>query len=347
MNPDPARYTLAELAERFDLRLLGAAGHTVSRVSTLREADPDCVAFLANSAYREQVAMTRAGVVILNKTHAELCSGNRLLADDPYLAYARVARLFDHRPRLTGGIHASASIAPDARLGEQVNVGAEAVIASGCELGDGVSIGPGCVVNENCSIGAGSRLAANVTLCDGARLGQRVLVHPGAVIGADGFGIARAADRWEKVPQLGSVVIGDDCEIGANTCIDRGAIGNTVLEEDVRIDNLCQIGHNCHIGAHTAMAAFTGIAGSTRVGKNCLFAGRSGAHGHIEIADGVTVSAMTMVKKSIDEPGTVWAGGVPAQPIKDWQRILGHLKRMDKTIRRMRNIEQKHRKSDD
>ena len=187
-----------------------------------------------------------------------------------------------------------------------------------------------------CRVGADTRLAANVTLCDGVTLGRRVLVHPGAVIGADGFGIAHAGGAWEKVPQLGSVVIGDDCEIGANTCIDRGAIGDTVLEEDVRIDNLCQIGHNCHIGAHTAMAAYTGIAGSTRIGRGCLFAGRSGAHGHLEIADRVTVSAMTMVKKSITEPGTTWAGGIPAQPIREWQRVLGQLRRLDQTVKKMK-----------
>jgi len=329
MNTAPARYTLAELAQRFGLRLLGDGSHEVSAVGTLQDAGPECIAFLSNPAYRSQLESTQAGAVLVTGDDGDIGQGNRLVADDPYVSYARIATLFDLRPKGPQGIHPGAVIAED------------------CDIGQGCSIGPGCVVGEGCTIGAGGRLVANVTLCDGVRLGQRVLVHPGAVIGADGFGIARAGDHWEKVPQLGGVVIGDDCEIGANSCIDRGAIGDTVLEEDVRIDNLCQIGHNCHIGAHTAMAAYTGIAGSTRIGRNCLFAGRSGAHGHIEIADGVTVSAMTMVKKSITEPGTVWGGGIPAQPMREWQRTLGHLKRMNKTLRRIRTLESNNRKNDD
>ena len=161
------------------------------------------------------------------------------------------------------------------------------------------------------------------------------MVHPGAVIGADGFGIARDTKGWIKVPQLGGVRLGDDCEIGANACIDRGAIGHTVLEEDVRIDNLVQVGHNCHIGAHSALAAFAGLSGSTRVGRNVLFGGRSGTTGHLEIADGVTVTGMTMISKSITEPGSTWAGGIPGRPIREWQRALGRLFRLDKTIERL------------
>lgn len=342
-----ARHTLAELSARFKLRLEGDGSHVVSQVDTLRGAGPDAIAFLSNPAYRSDLTGNRAGAVILKAEDLEANPGNSLVADDPYLSYARIACLFDHRPVAEPGTHPNASVDASAAVGEGVHIGPGAVVGRGCRIGDGCSIGPGCVLAEDSQIGAGSRLAANVTLCDGVVLGRRVLIHPGAVIGADGFGIARAHDHWEKVPQLGSVVIGDDCEIGANSCIDRGAIGDTVLEEDVRIDNLCQIGHNCHVGAHTAMAAFTGIAGSTRIGRNCLFAGRSGAHGHIQIADGVTVSAMTMVKKSITEPGTTWSGGFPAQPIRDWQRIVGHLKRLDRTVRNMRNAASKREKNDE
>lgn len=334
MDRAPAPHSLSDIAERFGLELIGDGTQQVGGVATLSGATAEHITFLANPAYRPQLAQTRAGAVILKREEAGACPVPCLVADDPYAAYARVARLFDHRPVSAPGVHATASVDDTARLGRDVHVGAGTVLGPDCEIGDGCDIGPNCVVAAGCRLGDGTRLVANVTLCDGVRLGRRVLIHAGAVIGADGFGIARAGDRWEKVPQLGSVVIGDDCEIGANACVDRGAIGDTVLEEDVRIDNLVQIGHNCHIGAHTAMAAFTGISGSTRIGRNCLFAGRSGAYGHLEIADGVTVTAMTMVSKSITEPGTTWSGGVPARPAREWQRAVARLLSLDRVARR-------------
>ena len=190
-------------------------------------------------------------------------------------------------------------------------------------------------------LGDGTRLVANVTICDGVRLGRRVLVHPGAVIGADGFGIAFAGDHWEKVPQLGSVRIGDDCEIGANTCIDRGAIEDTVLEEDVRVDNLCQLGHNAYIGAHTAIAGGASIAGSARLGRYCLVGGAAGVSGHLEVADRTTIAAMTTVHRTISEPGLTWSGTVHAQPIRSWQKNLSRLLKLDELARRVRRLEQK------
>lgn len=341
MSHTPARISLAELSGRFDLELIGEGSHAVSGVGTLKSAGPGDIAFLSNPAYRAQLEECRAGVVILRRADADGYRGNRLVADDPYVAYARIATLFDPRPVPAPGVHDRAIVDPTARLGRGVHVGPAAVIGAGCVVGDGCSIGPGSVLGDRSVLGPGCRLVANVTLGDGVRLGARVLVHPGAVIGADGFGIALAGDHWEKVPQLGSVVVGDDCEIGANSCIDRGAIGDTVLEEDVRIDNLCQVGHNCHIGAHTAMAACAGIAGSTRIGRYCLLAARCGIHGHIEIADRVTVAAMTMVKKSITEPGSTWSGGIPGRPIREWQRIIAHLNRLEATVQRLKATERK------
>jgi UDP-3-O-[3-hydroxymyristoyl] glucosamine N-acyltransferase len=339
MTHHPSRYSLAQLADRFGLKARGDPSHAVSGAGTLDAATADDLAFLANPAYRPQLTTTRAGIVILREEDATDHSGNCLVATDPYLAYARIAVLFDHRPLPQPGIHPLAHVSPSVTLGAGVYVGPGAVIGEHCQVGDHCSIGPNCVLGDGCVLGISVRLVANVTLGDGVRLGARVIVHPGAVIGADGFGLAFAGDHWEKVPQLGSVVVGDDCEIGANTCIDRGAIGDTVLEEDVRIDNQCQVGHNCHIGAHTAMAGFVGIAGSTRIGRFCMFAGRSGAHGHIEIADRVTVAAMTMVKKSITEPGTTWSSGIPARPIREWQRIVGHLNRIESSAQRLKALE--------
>ncbi len=336
MPPSRTPQSLASLAERFDLELRGDGDHTVDRVGTLAEGGPNALTFLANRSYRDQLAATRAGAVILQESDAEDCPVSCFIAPDPYLAYARIADGFDFRPKSPPGVHDSAQVHPEATLGSDVAIGPCAVIGAGTHVGDGVEVGPGCVVAEDVTLGAGSRLVANVTIGYGATLGRRVLVHPGAVVGADGFGIARGPEGWEKVPQLGSVQVGDDCEIGANTCIDRGAIGDTVLEADVRLDNHVQIGHNCRVGAHTAMAAYVGISGSTEIGRNCLFAGRSGAHGHIQIADGVVVSALTMVKKSITEPGTTWAGAIPAQPIREWQKTLGELKRLRTTLTTLR-----------
>lgn len=336
MPPSRSSHSLASLAQRFDLELRGDGDHTVDRVGTLADSGPDALTFLANRAYRDQLGATRAGAVILGEADAADCPVSCLVAPDPYLAYARIAGCFDIRPRTPPGVHQSAQVHPGATLGTDVAIGPCAVVGAGTRVEDGAEVGPGCVVAEDVILGAGSRLVANVTIGYGVSLGPRVLVHPGAVIGADGFGIARGPDGWEKVPQLGSVRVGADCEIGANTCIDRGAIGDTILEEDVRLDNHVQIGHNCHIGAHTAMAAYVGISGSTVIGRNCLFAGRSGAHGHITIADGVVVSAMTMVKKPITEPGTTWAGAIPAQPIREWQKTLGELKRLRTTLTALR-----------
>jgi UDP-3-O-[3-hydroxymyristoyl] glucosamine N-acyltransferase len=330
MPHSPISHTLAELAERFELTLSGDGVQRINGVGTLEDSDSTTITFLANRAYRNLLPNTQAGAVILSETDAPACPVNHLIAADPYLAYARIAALFDHRTVAGASVHEAAQVHPDAVLGDGVAIGPCAVIGAGAVIGQGSVIGPGSVVSENARLGANCRLYANATVCEDAVLGDRVIVHPGAVIGADGFGLARGPQGWEKVPQLGSVILGNDCEIGANSCIDRGAIGDTVLEEDVRLDNHVQIGHNCHIGAHTAMAAYTGISGSTRIGRNCMFAGRSGAHGHITIADGVTVSAMSMVQKDIGEPGTVWAAGIPARPIREWHRALGHLRKLGK-----------------
>jgi len=328
MSPDRPQFTLADLSARFGLELDGAGDHVVSGVGTLMSAGPREVTFLANIAYRRELPGTKAGAVVLASADAENCPTNCLVTDNPYLAYARIAALFDPRPTPRAGIHPSAVIGDTARLGSGVSIGAHVTIGDGCEIGDGCAIGPGSVLEADCSMGDGCRLYANVTLGFGTRLGKRVIIHPGAVLGADGFGIAFAGDHWEKVPQLGVVVIGDDCEIGANTCIDRGAVGNTVLGEDVRIDNLCQLGHNVQIGSHTAIAGLCAIAGSARIGRYCLIGGNAGVNGHIDIADHTTIAADSAVMQSITEPGQTWSSLFPAQPIRDWQRNVARLRRL-------------------
>ncbi len=341
MSSTNSKYSLSDLSARFELELRGDGAQLITAVGTLKSAPSTSITFLANPAYRIDLPTTRAGAVILSEKDAAACPVNCLVAADPYLAYARLATLFDPRPSATPGIHPSAVVSPTAVIGHDVSIAPNAVIGDSCVIGDACTIGPGTVLYAECQLDAACYLHANVTLGHGVRLGQRVIIHPGAVIGADGFGIAFATDHWEKVPQLGSVVIGDDSEIGCNTTIDRGAISDTVLEQDVRIDNQCQIGHNVHIGAHTAMAGMSGIAGSTKVGRYCMIAGGSGYSGHLEIADKTTLASSSRVYRSIDEPGTTWSAQLPAQPIIKWQRTLSRLRKLDEMARRIRDLEKK------
>jgi len=339
MSPQSRQYSLSDLSARFGLELRGDGEHRIGGVGTLADAGSEDISFLANPSYRKQLGSTHAGAVILNEKDAADCPTNCLVAKDPYLAYARIANLFDPRPAAPPGIHPSAVIADSASLGRDVSVGAHAVIAEGCVIGDGCVIGPGCVIEADCTLGAGCRLYANVSIGYAVRIGERVIIHPGAVIGADGFGIAFAGDHWEKVPQVGSVVIGNDCEIGANSCVDRGALGDTVLEDDCRLDNLVQIAHNVTVGAHTAIAAMGGAAGSARIGRYCLLGGQAAVNGHQEIADRTTLAATSKVMKTIREPGLTLSGLIPAQPIREWQRNLARLRRLDELISRVQNLE--------
>jgi UDP-3-O-[3-hydroxymyristoyl] glucosamine N-acyltransferase len=332
-------YRLSDLSARFELELRGDPDHEIAGVGTLSSANSDRITFLANTSYRKQLPDTQAGAVILAENDAGNCPTNCLVTTDPYLAYARLATLFDPRPAGQPGIHPTAEISESASIGKDVSIGPRVVIGDGCRVANACTLRAGTVLEAGCTLGEGCHLHANVSLGYGVKLGKRVIIHPGAVIGADGFGIAFAGDHWEKVPQLGSVIIGDDCEIGACTCIDRGAIDNTVLEEDVRIDNLCQVGHNVIIGAHTAIAGVAAIAGTAKIGAYCLIAGGAGIGGHIEIADRTTIAADSKVFRSIDEPGTSWSAQLPATPIRDWQKNLARLRKLDDLARRVKELE--------
>ncbi len=345
MDDPSRRLTLSELAEQFDLQYQGDGNTLIDGIGTLSDATGSQLSFLSNPSYREQLLSTQAAAVLVTAADAEHCPVNALLADDPYVSYAKIASRFDPRRPLSPGIHPSASIDSGASLGKNIHVGANAVIGPGCKIADAVEIGPGCVLTADCTLDTACRLQANVTLCDGVVIGKRSIIHAGAVIGADGFGLAFDQDHWVKIPQLGAVRIGDDCEIGANTTIDRGAIGDTVLEDDVRLDNQIQIGHNVHIGAHTAMAGRVGISGSTQIGKYCMFAGSSGTVGHIRVADRTTVSFCSVVTKTISQPGTVWSAALPAQPLRDWNRSVAHLRKLEKLARRVLRLEQSNRET--
>jgi UDP-3-O-[3-hydroxymyristoyl] glucosamine N-acyltransferase len=331
----PVRLTLREIAERLGGEVVGDATVPISGVATLDGAGPGQIAFLANPRYRARLAATRASAVILGPRERDATAIPRVVTDNPYAYYARTVALF-HPPRAARpGIHPSAVVDPSASVAPSAEVGPGAVIGAGARIGERARIGAGTVVGEGASVGDDSLLHARVTVCDGCVVGARCILHPGAVIGADGFGMAPDAGRYVKIPQVGRAVLGDDVEVGANSCVDRGAIEDTVVEEGVKIDNLVQVAHNCRIGAHTVIAGCAGISGSTVVGRHCVIGGGAGLVGHITIADGVTVTGMTLVAKSIAEPG-VYSSGLPMMPHADWLKNAAHLRRLDRIARQAR-----------
>ena len=337
-------YSLEALAERFGLELRGDGERRVTGVGTLGAAGPEQLSFLSNPQYRLQLADSRAAAVVLRAGDAEAHRGNSLIAGDPYVAFAKIAALFEGLSAPSPGIHPSAIVAAGSRVAASASVGPQCVIEAGAIIEDGAVLGAHCVIGERCTVGSQSRLVARVTLVRNVRLGKRVLVHPGAVIGADGFGLAFDRDHWIKVPQLGGVRIGDDCEIGANTTIDRGALEDTVLEEDVRLDNQIQIAHNVTIGAHTAMAGCAAVAGSAKIGRYCLIGGGAGILGHLSIADRVTITARALVTHSIHSAGE-YSSGVPIQESRQWRRNAARFKHLDELARRVQVLEKKDTKS--
>lgn len=331
-------YTAGQIADRLGLELRGDGDVRLTGVASLAAAGPGQLSFLANPRYRGELATTGAGAVIVTGSEAGNREGTVLIARDPYVAYAKAASLFEVREAADPGIHPSAVVDPSAQVDPGAHVGPLSTIGARTKVARGAVIGPGCTIGEDCEIGEGTELVARVSLVRRVRIGARTVVHPGAVLGADGFGLAMEDGQWIKVPQLGGVRIGDDCEIGANTTIDRGAIDDTVLEDNVRLDNLIQIAHNVHVGAHTAMAGCVGIAGSTRIGRYCMLAGQVGVAGHLEICDRVTVMAKSMVSHSITEPGE-YASGIPATPARDWRRNAVRIRQLDTLARRISALE--------
>jgi UDP-3-O-[3-hydroxymyristoyl] glucosamine N-acyltransferase len=331
-------YRLAQIVERFGGEIVGDPRTPISQVATLENAGAGDIGFLAHGKYRKQLAATRAGAVILSRTDSGLTQLPRIVCDEPYLYFAKVSALFNPPQQIKPGVHRTAVVERGTRIPASASIGAGAYVGRGVKLGKGVVIGAGCYLGDAVEIGAASRLHPRVTVYAGCRLGQRTLVHSGAVIGADGFGIALDGDHWHKIPQTGGVAIGDDVEIGANTCIDRGALDDTVVDDGVKLDNLVQIAHNVRIGAHTAIAGCTGIAGSTRIGKHCMIGGAANIVGHLDIADRVIIHAAAVVTKSIRKAGSY--GGHPAEDSRSWARHTALLRHLDTLRERLRIIEQ-------
>ena len=331
---------LVDLAARFDCELRGDAELVVNTVGTLATAGSDAVSFLANPHYLSQLGQTAAGAVVVDSEFAGDCPGAALVTSNPYLTYARIADYLHPRAPTEPGVHPTAAIAADATVPGSAQIGPHAVIEAGALLGESVVLGPGCVVGADARIGDASILMARAVVMDRVEIGKRCSLHPGSVIGSDGFGFARDDNSWVRVPQLGSVRVGNDVSVGANTTIDRGSIEDTIIGDGVILDNQIQIGHNVRIGEHTAMAALCGISGSTVIGKRCMIAGAAVMVGHVTICDDVMVTFHSTVTRSIDKPGT-YSSTVPADEAARWRRNAVRLRNLDEIAQQQARIERR------
>ncbi|MHB8414513.1 MAG: UDP-3-O-(3-hydroxymyristoyl)glucosamine N-acyltransferase [Acidiferrobacteraceae bacterium] len=332
--------TVGDLARCIGAVARGDEALRIKGLAPLDTAGPNDLAYVAEPKYRRQLGQTRAGAVILMLKDADAFSGTTLIMDNPRLGFARAAHVLRPEQSPGSGIHPSAVVAPGACVAPTAWIGPLAILEPGAVIGAHVTVGPGCYVGSDTTISAHTRLVARVTVLAGCVIGERCIIHPGAVIGSDGFGYARDGAAWVKIAQLGRVVIGDDVEIGSNTSIDRGALGDTVLEDGVKLDNLIQVGHNVHIGAHSAVAGCVGIAGSAHIGKRCLIGGGAGIGGHLDITDDVTVMGKTSITGSITEPG-VYSSTMSAQPVTEWRKNAVRFRQLDQVVRRLMKIEEK------
>ena len=331
-------YSLAELAAALQLDYRGDGAQQLSGLAPLATASEGQLSFLSNVKFKSSLANTRASALIVHPDLADDCHCGVLLSSNPYVSYAKASALFDPLQKPRAGIHPSAVVVSD-KVHDSVAIAANCVIEEGAEIAEGCVIGPGTVVGANSRIGRNTLLHANVTLYHGVILGEACVVHSGVVIGADGFGFAPSKDEgWVKIHQLGSVRIGDRVEIGANSCIDRGALTDTLIGDGVILDDQTMIAHNVEIGEGTAMAGCCQVAGSTKIGKYCTLAGNVGVIGHIEIVDNVHVTARTMVSKSILTAGS-YSGAITVMESALWRKNMVRLGKLDELYRRVVSLE--------
>lgn len=324
--------TLGELASKFGCELIGDDEISVNKVSTLQDADHGSISFLSNPVYRPLLSLTQASAVILTKEDQQDCPCASLICEDPYLVFTRISSMLDYSKSFSPEIHPASIISEDSTVPDSCNIQAGAFIAEGVELGESVYIGANSVIEKNTRIGDDTWVAPNVTIMNDCSIGSRTVIHSGVVIGGDGYGFSENEDHaWEKIPQVGSVNIGDDVEIGANTTIDRGALSNTVIGNGVKLDNQIMIAHNVIIGDHTVIVASTSIAGSSKVGKYCRISGQVGITGHVEIADHTTLTARTSVMKSISKAGVYSSNLFPQQESREWQKNVAKFRRLNKS----------------
>lgn len=331
-------YRLEEIACLINADLKGDPDCTINGIMTLQNAKSGQISFLNNKRYLKYLSSTQASAVILSPEYVAYSPCASLITVDPYLAFAKIAKLFEKPKHYVVGIHPSAIIGKQCNIHPSVSIGAFCVIANRASIAEGVVIASGCQLGEDITIAANSRLEPNVTLYADTVIGERVIIHSGSVLGSDGFGLAKEKENWLKIPQLGKVIISDDVEIGANVTIDRGALEDTFIDKGVKLDNQIQIGHNVHIGSNTAIAGCTGIAGSTRIGKNCMIGGGVCINGHIEIVDNVMITGMSSVVHSIHTPG-IYSSTQSAQRHKEWQKNIARFHQLDKIVQRLKKIE--------
>ncbi|MFT7235356.1 MAG: UDP-3-O-[3-hydroxymyristoyl] glucosamine N-acyltransferase [Methylophagaceae bacterium] len=331
-------WTLGEIAQHVNGEVVGDTSWQVDSVATLKKATQQQVTFLANSRYTKYLSSTKAGVVLVSRQLDVAVVGNAIIVDDPYIAYAMVATLLNPEPETDAKIESTAVISSEATISPNARIAHHVVISDDVFIGHNASIGAGTVIEQGVRIGNNARISPNVTICSDVTIGDNVIIHPGVVIGADGFGIANDKGKWIKVPQLGSVKIGDDVEIGANTTIDCGALENTIIGNGVKLDNQIQIAHNDVIGDNTVIAGCTGIAGSTEIGRNCIIGGGVGINGHLKITDGVIITGMSMVTKSITKPGS-YSSGIPAEASNQWHKNVIRYRQIEKLIERVKKLE--------
>ncbi len=328
-------YDLATLATLLNAELVGDPSTKIHALATLKNANSGDLSFYHNPRYYSELRDTKASAVILSKSQAENYSGNKLLSDNPYICYARTSHLFKLEPSPEKAIAVSASIHPSAKLGSNVVIGEKVVIAQNVIIANDVTIATNSVLEANVEIGEASQIDANVSVAHDVKIGKRAHIYAGVVIGSDGFGFAQENGKYFKIAQLGSVLIGNDVEIGANTCIDRGALDDTVIGNGVKIDNQVQIAHNVNIGDDTIICGCSAIAGSVKIGKNCVIAGAVGIINHVEIVDGVTVTAMSLVNQSILEPGS-YSSGTGLSSTAEWKKNIVRFRQLDKLVKRLK-----------
>lgn len=331
-------FTLKELATATGTATQGNPEQQIQAVASIEQATESAISFIRDRKYAHYLDTSKAGALILTAELAGQYQGNCLISTNPYLTYAQIVTVLNPVPKPAPGVSPSAVVAEDVILGEGVHIGANAVIASGCSIGANTVIGSGCVLGTGCQVGAGGLLHPNVTLASDTCVGDRVILHSGVVLGADGFGFVPQASGWYKIPQIGRVVIGDDVEIGANTTIDRAAMGDTRIGHGVKLDNLIHIAHNVQIGDHTVIAACTGIAGSAKIGSRCQISGMCSIAGHLSVADGTTITATSFVINSITEPG-VYSSGTTIDDHSSWRRNAVRFRQLDQLSRRVNALE--------
>jgi UDP-3-O-[3-hydroxymyristoyl] glucosamine N-acyltransferase len=338
--PHTVSCSLGELAVQFGCTLRGDPDIHVNSVATLEGASSS-LGFVVNHAYREQLRSTRLGAVVVDAKLAADCPVAALVHPNPHATFARIAAVLHPEAPVVAGVHATAVVHPAARIDPSAQIAAFVVIGAGAVIGPRCRIAAHCIVGDDVILGADTTLRERVTVCRGVRIGSRCVLHPGCVIGSDGFGNARDAGKWVKVPQVASVRVGDDVEIGTNTAVDCGALVDTVIGDGVRLDNLIQVGHNVIIGAHTAIAGCTAIAGSTRIGERCMIGGGVVILGQLSIGDDIVIAGVGVVTHSLDKPG-MYSSVMPVEDVRLWRRLVGRFKRLDLLVDRVRKLETAH-----